>query len=94
MPIFWSLAARYFRMVKTISYAEAARRALRKLPAATSEQIGAKLKRYAMTGAGDVKAVAGAVTLRLRVGDYRVIFDENPTNVHVLLVGHRREIYR
>src|SRR5258708_33050897 len=85
---------RYPNLVKAITYAEAARRALRKLPAAASEQIKAKLERYAITGAGDVKAMAGAITLRLRAGDYRVIFDEDPANIHVLLVGHRREIYR
>src|SRR5437868_3659712 len=38
---------RYLDLVKTVTYAEAARRALRKLPAAAGEQIRSKLKRYA-----------------------------------------------
>lgn len=33
---------------------------------------------------------------RLRVGDYRIIYTFNVTNneIHLLAVGHRREIYR
>lgn len=81
-------------MMKRVDYAEPARRALRKLPANVREQMKAKLERYAATGAGDVKAMAGSVTLRLRVGDYRVIFEEDATDISALLIGHRREIYR
>jgi mRNA interferase RelE/StbE len=31
---------------------------------------------------------------RYRVGDYRVVFDIAGHTIHVLRVGHRREIYR
>jgi mRNA interferase RelE/StbE len=33
---------------------------------------------------------------RIRVGDYRIIyaFDVNENKIHLLAVGHRREIYR
>lgn len=31
---------------------------------------------------------------RFRVGDYRVIFDLENTNLVILLVGHRKDIYR
>jgi mRNA-degrading endonuclease RelE of RelBE toxin-antitoxin system len=30
----------------------------------------------------------------MRVGDYRIIFDETPTMITVLALGHRRDIYR
>lgn len=33
-------------------------------------------------------------TYRFRVGDYRVIFDVEGSEIVVLRVGHRREIYR
>lgn len=33
-------------------------------------------------------------TYRLRVGDWRVIFDIDGDSVLVLRIGHRREIYR
>jgi len=33
-------------------------------------------------------------TYRLRVGEYRVIFDIDGENIVVLRIGHRRHIYR
>lgn len=38
----------------------------------------------------------GAKRFRLRVGDYRVIYalDRSRQAIHLLAVGHRREIYR
>lgn len=40
--------------------------------------------------------MAGGNRYRLRVGDYRVIytFDATRNEIHLLAVGHRREIYR
>jgi mRNA interferase RelE/StbE len=33
-------------------------------------------------------------TYRFRIGDYRVIFDLDETDIVVLRIGHRKEIYR
>ena len=40
--------------------------------------------------------MAGGNRYRLRVGDYRIIytFDTARNEIHLLAVGHRREIYR
>ena len=40
--------------------------------------------------------MTGGNRFRLRVGDYRVIYTFNPVRneIHLLAVGHRREIYR
>lgn len=40
--------------------------------------------------------MTGANRFRLRVGDYRIIytFDAARNEIHLLAVGHRREIYR
>ena len=40
--------------------------------------------------------MTGVAAYRLRVGDYRVIydFDRSKGVVHLLAVGHRREVYR
>ena len=40
--------------------------------------------------------LTGSNRYRLRVGDYRVIytFDSQQNVIHLLAVGHRREIYR
>lgn len=31
---------------------------------------------------------------RWRLGDYRIVFDQKDSNIIILRVGHRREIYR
>ncbi len=79
--------------MKTISYTISATRQLRKLPAETRERVIDKLRRYAESGAGDVKSLVGQDGARLRVGDYRVIFVEAADTISVRAVGHRRDIY-
>ena len=40
--------------------------------------------------------MTGGHRYRLRVGDYRIIdtFDAGKNEIHLLAVGHRREVYR
>jgi mRNA interferase RelE/StbE len=80
--------------VKTIVLHPAAAKALDKMPVAAREAISHALHAYAMTGRGDAKAMVGTPTVRLRVGDNRVIFDETRNEITVLAIGNRREIYR
>jgi mRNA interferase RelE/StbE len=79
--------------MKTVSYTTSATRQLRKLPAEIREWIIDKLRRYAESGAGDVKALSGQPGARLRIGDYRVIFVEAADIISVRAVGHRSDIY-
>jgi len=75
----------------------AARAGLRKIARAQAQEILIALTQYARTRQGDVIAMTGEPTgrLRLRCGDYRVIFRLAGTDrFQVLKVGHRREIYR
>lgn len=74
-----------------------ARTALRGIPRARARQILLALSQYADSARGDVAALKGAPLgrLRLRSGDYRVIFRKSGTDEYqILKVGHRREIYR
>jgi mRNA interferase RelE/StbE len=54
------------------------------------------LHRYAETGKGRVKPLSGEFEglLRLRVGNYRVLFDETEDTITVHRVSDRREAYR
>jgi hypothetical protein len=54
------------------------------------------LDRFARTGEGDIKKLEGNTgELRLRVGDYRVRFIENPPGtLYIHAVLHRSEAYR
>ena len=43
-----------------------------------------------------IKKLHGQESYRLRVGDYRILYtiDDKNKKVHILAVGHRREVYR
>jgi mRNA interferase RelE/StbE len=79
--------------VKEILFTTAAIRQWRKLTAATRAQIDVKLTAFAAAGAGDVKALKGVAGMRLRVGDWRVLFTIKADTITIHAVGHRRDIY-
>lgn len=31
---------------------------------------------------------------RVRVGDYRLVYRKTPSEIYIILIGHRREIYK
>ena len=51
---------------------------------------------YAATGTGDVKPLSGEFDglLRLRVGNYRVLFDGTTDTITIHRVGERGKVYR
>ena len=59
------------------------------LPLSAQQQIEAGLDLYATTGVGDIKALQGRSGFRLRIGRYRVIFDEDRITILVIQVGKR-----
>lgn len=76
--------------MKTITLTLSAAKDLDALPRdARRKQVEAGLHRYAMTGQGDVKALRGRDGHRLRVGSYRVIFDEDATTILAIYIGRR-----
>ncbi|WP_217575524.1 type II toxin-antitoxin system RelE/ParE family toxin [Mesorhizobium sp. GbtcB19] len=78
--------------MKTIILSAAAARDLDNLPADVRNQISEGLIDYAMSGRGDVKRLTGRDGYRLRIGRYRVIFDENRTTVLAIYIGKRETI--
>ena len=69
---------------------------MRALDPPVAARVIAAFERFAATGAGDVKRLRGAsAEYRLRVGDWRVRFDQPDKNIiRILRVLHRRESYR
>ena len=82
--------------MKKIVITPQARTGVRRIDRETAMRILAALDRFARTGEGDIKMLQGdSGELRLRVGDYRVRFAEEPPGtilVHAVL--HRSEAYR
>ena len=79
--------------MKEIEFTSAAVRQWRKLTATTRAQIELKLNTFAETGVGDVKALKGVNGMRLRAGDWRVLFTVKANIITIHAVGHRRDIY-
>jgi mRNA interferase RelE/StbE len=82
--------------LKKIIITPQAKTDVRRIDRETAMRILAALDRFARTGEGDIKKLQGdSGELRLRVGDYRVRFNEEPPGtilVHSVL--HRSEAYR
>jgi mRNA interferase RelE/StbE len=68
-----------------------ARADVRRIDRDTAMRIPTALDRFARTGEGDIKKLEGNTgELRLRVGDYRVRFIENPPGtLYIHAVLHR-----
>ena len=83
-----------------IEFKPAALRDLKKLPEATVRRIGIAIDGLAKeprpSGVKKLKGTGEHVFHRLRVGDYRVIYEVHDDAVLVLVVriGDRKEIYR
>jgi mRNA interferase RelE/StbE len=82
--------------MKVISYSKAAIRTLRRMPPATAGLIRSKIETYADNPdaqANNVTALKGRTGIRLRVGDWRVIMDDDGNVLAVLEIGSRGSIY-
>lgn len=82
--------------MKQISYTKAAIRALRRMPANTATLIRSKIEAYAIdpaSQANNIKALKGRNGIRLRVGDWRVIMDDQGNVLAVLEIGPRGGIF-
>ena len=85
-------------MTYTVEVAPAADRQIRKLDRETQRRVLACLERLGEEprSKDSVKLQAAEDLYRVRVGDYRIIYEisDRQLLVLVLKVGHRREIYR
>ncbi|MFZ3339540.1 MAG: type II toxin-antitoxin system RelE/ParE family toxin [Terriglobales bacterium] len=82
--------------MKKIVFTVPARADVRRIDRDSAMRILTTLHRFAETGEGDVKRLQGDLgELRLRVGDYRVRFTEDPPDTLLVhSVRHRSEAYR
>lgn len=82
----------------TIEFAASADKALSRLPVATQRRIVAAVETLAddPRPPGVVKLAGDDNLWRIRVGDYRVVYEIHQRRLTVLIVrlGHRKDIYR
>lgn len=83
--------------MKTITYSKQALAFLSKIQRAERQKIITKVKQYAESPEAlknQIKKLKGLSFYRLRVGDYRIVFDENGLVLNIVKIGHRKDIYR
>ena len=77
-------------------YTNKAYKDVKKLPNEIKSRIGKALLRYAQDPHKYSEGLRDSSlgTYRFRIGDYRIIFDLEGSEIVVLRVGHRRDIYK
>lgn len=81
--------------MKEIIYRPAAQRALERMPRTTALRIRAKIQAFSdhpASQANNLKMLSDGITLRLRVGDWRVLMQDGEVLV-IREVGPRGSIY-
>ncbi len=92
----YNVALGYLKPMKPINYTRQALKALRRMPADMAQRIIAKIEQYAQepeSQANNVKALKGREGFRLRVGDWRVIMNDDGVVLAVLEIGPRGSVY-
>ncbi len=80
----------------SLIYSPSALKTLEKLDLSIRERIILVLERLRIRPEScDSKRLVGMSGYRFRVGDYRVIFDIEHENLHILVlkIGHRKHVY-
>lgn len=83
--------------MKSVAYSRSALKVLGRMPTNLAKRIRGKIEQYAAdprSQANNVKALSGSPFIRLRVGDWRVIMDDQGNVLAVLEIGPRGDIYK
>jgi mRNA interferase RelE/StbE len=77
-----------------IEFADSVADDLRKVPKREADQILRKIERLQHGLHGDIKRLQNSdVGYRLRMGDYRILFDVEQDVIVIQKVGNRRDVY-
>ena len=82
--------------MRAINYTRQALKALRRMPTDAAQRIIAKIEQYAEepeSQVNNVTALKGREGIRLRVGDWRVIMNDDGVVLAVLEIGPRGSVY-
>lgn len=75
-----------------IIYSKKAAKFLKKQDVPTRKRLVTAISKLPQEG--DIKKLQGADGYRLRVGDFRVIFDVNGIIIDIIEIGNRGQIYK
>ena len=76
--------------MKTLVFTPQAAKDLDALPKDARVTVTDALCQYAISGLGNVKKLTGREGYRMRVGSYRVLFDEDQSTILAVYIGRRQ----
>ena len=77
-----------------VEYTELAVEDLRALPKTVAAQVVRKISRLENGLTGNIKRLRQAdFGYRLRMGDYRILFDVEDVTIVIQKIGHRKDVY-
>ena len=56
--------------------------------------LAKKIRGFAVLITGEQKLGGYQDMYRIRIGDYRIVYRKSPDQIFIVLLGHRKEIYR
>jgi mRNA interferase RelE/StbE len=80
-----------------VEFVKSAQKELNKLPPQISLRIAKAIYKLSIDPRkGSVRPMVGSTSWRLRVGDYRVVYDivDNRLVILVIRIRHRKDVYR
>lgn len=84
-------------MAKDVQLSTPARKQFESLDGSVKDRIRKALRKLASSGSGDVKKLQGVkgreTLLRLRVGDYRIVYRDDPDAIRITQIFHRGKGY-
>lgn len=75
-----------------IVYSKKAEKFLKKQDRPTQQRIMEAISK--LPASGDIRKLQGAAGYRLRVGNFRVLFDVNGLIIDIIDIGNRGQIYK
>ena len=79
--------------MKVIRYSASATKSLRRMQPKQARAIVGKINDYAAGDMVDVTQLSGGEGIRIRVGQHRVIIDENGSIINVVKIAVRGSVY-
>ncbi|MCH7850823.1 MAG: type II toxin-antitoxin system RelE/ParE family toxin [Nanoarchaeota archaeon] len=80
-------------MKRDIEWAKKGLEDLDRLEQINAKRILRKINTLKEFISSDIKRLAGSNSFRLRVGNYRIIFEIDGRIINILRIGHRKNIY-
>lgn len=77
-----------------ITISPRAEKELKKLSKINQLAIANKIRSFVNVSITNEEKLSGYKNIyRVRIGDYRIVFKKSPSEIYIVLIGHRKDIY-